>query len=58
MSWWIDSSGTASTQTITLNDSDSVNTITFPDPLIDWLPDSCLYEKYIPAWHLVRSYKH
>jgi len=29
---------------------------TMPDPLIDWLPNSCLYEKYLPTWHLVRSY--
>jgi len=32
-------------------------TWTSPPPLIDWLPNSCLYEKYLPTWHLVRSYK-
>jgi len=32
-------------------------TLTDPDPLIDWLPNSCLYTKYVPTWHLVRSYK-
>ena len=30
-------------------------TITAPDPLIDWLPYH--YKKYLPTWHLVRSYK-
>ena len=25
------------------------------DPLIDWLPYK--WDKYIPTWHLVRSYK-
>ena len=32
-------------------------TVTSPDPLIDWLPNSCLYTKYVPTWHLVRSYR-
>ena len=26
------------------------------DSLIDWLPNSCRYTKYIPTWHLVKSY--
>ena len=26
-----------------------------PDPLIDWVPYKI--EKYIPTWHLMRSYK-
>ena len=30
-------------------------TLDFPDPLIDWLPYNI--EKYLPTWHLVRSYK-
>ena len=30
-------------------------TVTSPDPLIDWLPYK--WKKYIPTWHLVRSYK-
>jgi len=32
-------------------------TLELPDPLIDWLPNSCLYTKYVPTWHLVRSYQ-
>ncbi len=37
---------------------DNTNYISFfPDPLIDWLPNSCLYTKYVPTWHLIRSYK-
>ncbi len=32
-------------------------TLPSPDPLIDWLPNSCLYTKYVPTWHLVRSYR-
>ena len=31
-------------------------TLTVPDPLIDWLPYH--YKKYLPTWHLVRSYQH
>jgi len=31
-------------------------TLTSPDPLIDWLPNSCLYTKYVPTWHLMESY--
>ena len=31
-------------------------TISTPDPLIDWLPYH--YKKYLPTWHLVRSYQH
>ena len=23
----------------------------------EWLPNSCLHEKYLPTWHLVRSYE-
>jgi hypothetical protein len=38
-------------------DFDGTNSteIYLPDPLIDWLPYKV--EKYIPTWHLVRSYK-
>lgn len=32
-------------------------TLISPEPLIDWLPNSCLYTKYVPTWHLVRSYQ-
>ena len=31
-------------------------TLSLPDPLIDWLPYH--YKKYLPTWHLVRSYQH
>ena len=33
--------------------------VTLPasDPLIDWFPNSCLYPKYIPTWHLIQSYR-
>ena len=41
---WLDSSS---------NDTIEV-TLDLPDPLIDWLPYH--YTKYIPTWHLVRSY--
>ena len=27
------------------------------EPLIKWLPNSCKHKKYLPTWHLVRSYK-
>ena len=30
-------------------------TVELPDPLIDWLPYK--FKKYIPAWHIMRSYK-
>lgn len=36
--------------------TDSTTTVIY-EPLRDWLPNSCLHEKYIPTWHLVRSYK-
>ena len=38
-------------------DTATTNTFTLvaPDPLIDWLPYH--YKKYLPTWHLVRSYK-
>ena len=32
-------------------------TFTMPDPLIDWLPNSCLYIAYLPTWHLMESYR-
>ena len=39
-------------------DTATTNTFTLvaPDPLIDWLPYH--YKKYLPTWHLVRSYQH
>jgi len=50
---------TGGTDTISFTtDSDATTTaVFFPDPLIDWLPNSCLHEKYVPTWHLVRSYR-
>ena len=36
---------TASTYNITYNE------------WIDWIPKSCKWKKYIPTWHLVRSYR-
>ena len=35
-------------------DTAATTTWDFPDPLIDWLPYK--WEKYLPTWHLVRSY--
>ena len=37
--------------------SDDTYTFTMTDSYIDWFPNSCLYVKYIPTWHLVQSYK-
>ena len=51
------SAGGALTQTFDFIDNNTTTTWTLPDPLVDWLPNSCLHEKYIPTWHLVRSYK-
>jgi len=31
-----------------------VTTWSLPDPLIDWLPYK--WKKYLPTWHLVKSY--
>ncbi len=56
MSWTNTSSASTSTLTFDIDDI-ATTTIELPDPLIDWLPNSCLYEKYLPTWHLVRSYK-
>ena len=42
--------------TDTLTFATTTNTLWFLDPLVDWLPNSCLYVKYIPTWHLVKSY--
>ncbi len=40
-----------------MNTTSNYITLETPDPLIDWLPNSCLYTKYVPTWHLVRSYQ-
>ena len=46
--------------------SSTLDLITSPDggcttlvwePLVDWLPKASQHKKYIPTWHLVRSYK-
>ncbi len=39
----------------TISVSTDSSTIGFPDRYIGWLPYKI--EKYIPTWHLVRSYK-
>ncbi len=39
----------------TISGAVTSTTFSFPDPLIDWLPYT--YKKYLPTWHLVRSYK-
>ena len=43
-------------QTFTSDICTNTITLTIPDPLIDWLPYH--YKKYLPTWHLVRSYQH
>ena len=54
---WDTSFSTAFTP-LNLNYDDAADvTLSIPDPLIDWLPNSCLYTKYVPTWHLVRSYQ-
>ena len=40
----------------TANIATNTFTLVAPDPLIDWLPYH--YKKYLPTWHLVRSYQH
>ena len=27
------------------------------DPLVEWLPKSSIWKKYLPTWHLVKSYR-
>ena len=44
------------TDTGTADMTTTTVTLTSPDPLIDWLPYH--YKKYLPTWHLVRSYQH
>ena len=34
----------------------ATTTLTLPDPLIDWLPKSSIWKKYLPTWHLVKCY--
>ncbi len=46
-------SSTASTNTISI-DTLNNTTLELPDPLIDWLPYK--WKKYLPTWHLVKSY--
>ncbi len=45
-------SSTAGTDTITLTTGNT--TLDLPDSLIDWFPYK--WKKYIPTWHLVKSY--
>jgi len=60
---WNNYNGSASGTSIVFDTTDTAavdggTTYTFelPDPLIDWLPYKI--EKYLPTWHLVRSYQH
>jgi len=39
---------------MTVTDTDTI-TLDLPDPLIEWLPYK--WKKYLPTWHLVRSYQ-
>ena len=34
----------------------AVNMLSTFDPLVDWLPKSSIWKKYLPTWHLVKSY--
>jgi len=53
MSWFLNAdSGT--TSQLSLNTITGSDTTFFPDPLIDWLPYE--WKKYIPAWHILKSY--
>lgn len=51
---WNFTTSTASTDTITLDAGSNTTTWDLPDPLIDWFPYK--WKKYIPTWHLVKSY--
>jgi len=59
MSNWINATDGAS-NSITFT-SDLANSLTSsgtwnPDPLVEWLPPASNRDKYLPAWHIVRSY--
>ncbi len=59
MDYWFDGTSSAGTMNFTTDaniDCTSTFTVSAPDPLIDWLPNSCLYTKYVPTWHLINSY--
>ena len=58
MAYRIDSTTTANTLNFNTDANIDCTSLAFytPDPLIDWLPNSCLYVKYVPTWHLVKSY--
>jgi len=47
------SAGTSAFDTITLDTA--ANELTYNEYL-DWLPKACTREKYLPTWHLVKSY--
>ena len=49
--------GTTDLQFTTDGSCTNLTTYITLDPLRDWLPNSCLYEKYIPTWHLMESYR-
>ena len=67
MDWTADSTGNNINYTLTSNTA-TTDTITFDKLGLatttlagyfkpDWLPESCKREKYLPTWHLVRSYE-
>jgi len=51
---YLDGISTARNDIITF-DKLGITTLELPDPLIDWLPYK--WKKYLPTWHLVRSYR-
>ncbi len=64
---WVTSNSTGSDNNYILTNSTTTDTLTFDIPETaatmwagyfksDWLPESCKREKYLPTWHLVRSY--
>ena len=59
MTDWINSTdlstGGISNLTFDTANSGSIR-LELPDVLINWLPKACTREKYLPTWHLVRSY--
>ena len=55
MNWNQFDSGTTTALTLNL-DNMATTSVYLPDPLIDWFPKSSIWKKYLPIWHLVKSY--
>ena len=53
-SQWVINTQFDTTGTTDWTDTITATTIELPDELIDWLPYKV--EKYLPTWHLVKSY--